>query len=95
MTIDEARGGPTMTPEELDAIETRANTATPGPWEAERWGEYVSGPNGIVADVVDGTDEERAANLAFLSAVRVDVPTLVAEVRRLQTIYQHNQRKHT
>lgn len=82
-----------MTESELQAIEARANAATPGPWsETDDTGTviacYCSGGPGVFAGEADpavygGNDR---ADFAFIAAARSDVPTLIAEVRRLQSI---------
>lgn len=79
---------------DLDAIEARANAATPGPWffddglaqtgefEYDRTRPPVIGGSEPVweADVRDFSD----LNSIFIAAARTDIPALVAEVRRLQ-----------
>ena len=78
-----------MTPLNLDAIEARANAATPGPWgvsdRLSAFGDLTvaapwRGANGaeIVAKAANGP------NTTFIAASRTDVPALVAEVRRLR-----------
>jgi hypothetical protein len=86
-------------PLDLDAIEARANAATPGPWRGDRHdgtAKYsvegapsTSGPQALVLRV-DHKDGEfgfvglnGTADEAFVLAARTDVPALVAEVRRL------------
>lgn len=59
-----------MTPEELSAIESRANAATPGPWRLGRG----SGNDWATFE----------ADYAFIAEARADVVALIAEVRRLQ-----------
>lgn len=73
---------------DLDAIEARANAATPGPWNPTDDG---YGDRGIVApnrDVLGAAQNaccwRRDEDLAFVVAAREDVPALVAEVRRLR-----------
>ncbi len=79
-----------MTPDDLAAIEARAEAATPGPWEAipqdGRGGYKVLGPlelrsDGEVRVVI--SEWAGAFNALFLEQVRDDVPALIAEVRRL------------
>lgn len=79
---------------ELDAIEARANAATPGPWTTERptktyegfrCGVTIAATYGrqcIYADPPGG--QAPAADQRFIAAARADVPALVAEVRRLR-----------
>jgi len=72
---------------DIDAIDARARAATRGPWTIKRSeNSIVRDSEGLpvyqdiwVADV--DVDHE---NAAFIAASRVDVPALVAEVRRLR-----------
>lgn len=66
---------------DLDAIEARANAATPG-WR-EWQGAVVNDEDDVVAEVAFPDDLGRA-DLAFIVHARQDVPDLVAEVRRLR-----------
>lgn len=75
----------------LDAIEARANAATPGPWEEHAdYGKdfyaYVSGPylRGV-GTLNFGDGEDAAADREFVKHARTDVDALLAEVRRLRT----------
>lgn len=87
-----------MTPDELDAIEARANAATPGPWKC--WNGWPFrppmtamariGPEGPTAGLM-GSPDGRSADLyanesdaEFVAWARTDVPALVADVRRLR-----------
>lgn len=75
-----------MTDEELDAIEARANAATPGPWT---WETDYEEEGGYFLDGSDGEDVGWARSepdIVFITAARVDVPALVAEVRRLRAV---------
>lgn len=73
----------------LDAIEARANAATPGPWEpyftvhghphVVRAGQSIWG---VIVSI--SPDDYGRADCEFLAAARSDVPALVAEVRRLR-----------
>lgn len=86
-----------LTNEELNAIEKRANAATPGPWEwdgAQADDESVADfgapwiPQGstlgnTLIQLAD-TYEGSPADCAFVAAARDDVPCLVTEVRRLR-----------
>lgn len=72
-----------MTDLDLDAIEARANAATPGPWE------HGADKNGGVRDIYAPDDTHITggalyADAVFLAYARTDVPLLVAEVRRLR-----------
>lgn len=76
---------------DLDAIEARANAATPGPWkrlpslsidyavESE-----VSKGCGVPDLMIDLSGDSARADADFIAAARTDVPALVAEVRRLR-----------
>lgn len=86
---------------ELAAIEARAAAATPGPWEwservrlvsRSRW---VGDASPEVSDdaeplpiiVTDGgVYPPHGADRPFLAHARTDVPTLLAEVRRLRAL---------
>ncbi|MEU7771250.1 hypothetical protein AB0C44_07980 [Micromonospora taraxaci] len=64
---------------DLDAIEARATAATAGPW--------TTGEDGLVwppqmGDPVSGS--VWLPDAEFIAAARTDVPSLVAEVRRLR-----------
>jgi hypothetical protein len=76
---------------DLDAIETRKNAATPGPWE--RYAEYgphfvanITGPylRGV-GDLNFGVGDQAAADEEFVKHAREDVAVMAAEIRRLRT----------
>jgi hypothetical protein len=73
-------------PLDLDAIEARANAASPGPWT--QWNEHeFEGPNhepltGLYSYEDGGITYER--DTIFIAHAREDVPALIAEVRRLR-----------
>jgi hypothetical protein len=74
-----------MEAEQLDAIEERANAATPGPWlpySEERWCGVVTGERGEEVEVMVGQAVSEA-DAEFVAHAREDVPALVTEVRRL------------
>lgn len=76
-----------MTDIDLDAIEARANAATPGP----PWGWAVSDDRRWVDVTARGHDRVIATTYdddlaAFIAHARTDVPALVAEIRRLRTL---------
>ena len=85
-------------PLDLDAIRARAEAATPGPWEAGiQWvysdGQIYADDNRVpdvlgmeFADPDRAEDEARRGqrNAEFIAAARTDVPTLLAEVKRLR-----------
>jgi hypothetical protein len=72
-----------MTEDDLQAIEARANAATPGPWQ-------LTGGRDEVYDIIgDGRDvvqQVLSPDAEFIASARTDVPALVAEVRRLRGI---------
>lgn len=77
-------------PLDLDAIEKRAEAASPWPWRSDdlrhrnggRFGIRAAGSlAGIATVLADG--RHPAEDAAFIVAAREDVPALVAEVRRL------------
>ncbi len=82
-----------ITPEELDAIEARCASASPGPWRSLIEGrDHWSGSDFIMTGPGDarGEDIEMSgathADRDFIAAARQDVPRLVAEVRRLRAL---------
>ncbi len=88
-----------MTTNDIDAIEARANTATPGPWEWHGhpfqnvtsdglktfYSVWVSGKPQLSArgDAVEPLIGKRET-MIFIAAARQDVPELCAEVRELR-----------
>ncbi len=72
-----------MIEQELQAIEKRANAATPGPWAIRSiMNEIVTETRLPMSDFVVSYGLSNDA--AFIAAARADVPALLAEVRRLQ-----------
>jgi hypothetical protein len=73
-----------MTKLDLDAIETRAKAATPGPWSTS--GLAVMAPTRWIAS--GGWDDNGGClsqeTLDFIVAARTDVPALIARVRELE-----------
>jgi hypothetical protein len=76
---------------DLDAIEARAEAATPGPWTTDGWEIYQGTGDGAPdlmrwvgetcrADDYDGS----RADAAFIAHAREDVPAMAAEIRRLR-----------
>lgn len=79
---------------DLDAIEARAEAATPGPWgtvdDGSLMAPYVSvacddGPI-ITCPECHTAGGGRRADAKFIARTRTDVPALVAEVRRLRAM---------
>lgn len=84
---------------DVDAIEARANAATAGPWRAcghDRGGcqcglVWALSVDALIArctpdeDAPTANEEGRKRDADFIAAARIDVPALVAEVRRLRT----------
>ncbi len=76
---------------DLEAIEARANAATPGPW-ISKYGLNVVSPDkrGICCNShssnIDGETHqlENHANIEFIAHARADIPALLAEIRRLR-----------
>lgn len=79
-----------MKPEDLDAIEARANSVIEGPWEAtENCGHGVRDLNGMyVVAPADDYDVLTREEAVFIANARADVPALVAEVRRLRAVLE-------
>lgn len=85
-----------MTPERLAEIKSRAEAATPGPWEAELQevevdhdgteypytGAWV--PRACPWEDGDGYVHMDDANAEFIANARQDIPDLLAEVERLR-----------
>jgi len=82
-----------LTKEQIREIEDRCNAATKGPWESfiegrdHLGGDSMIRTGGMDSDspdlyIYDGTD----ADLDFIAHARQDIPLLIAEIRRLQTI---------
>jgi hypothetical protein len=86
-----------MTSLDIDAIEVRANAATPGPWTAYIDANEVAvkgrrdlsiakgilrGPNDSQHEGFQGIRDN--ANRDLIAAARTDIPALCAEVRRLR-----------
>lgn len=88
-------------PLDLDAIETRANAATDGPWCTDSWEiyqgtEYEPGMSLWIGETCRGTGslEQDRADAEFVAAARTDVPALVAEVRRLRAALEQIRHLH-
>lgn len=90
----------TNQPINLDAIETRANNATEGPWEryedygptffANVSGEYLRG----VGDLNFGVGEQAAADEEFVKHAVTDVRQLIAYARRLRAALEEIRHLH-
>jgi hypothetical protein len=72
----------------IDAIEARANAATPGPWWAEEHRHTITGDAEWVVwmreDKMSDNTILGEEDAEFIAHAREDVPKLIAEVRRLQ-----------
>lgn len=71
---------------DLDAIEARANAATPGPWTVSRSSDHPGERHidaGLGAGVYVAMDVG-ADDAAFIANARTDIPALVARVRELE-----------
>lgn len=78
---------------DLDAIEARANAATPGPWWVDAGGpdesaDLVGGDNSKIADLPFYAPHRHLGNEAFLCHAREDVPALIARIRTLEAALQ-------
>ena len=77
-----------LSEQELAAIEARAEAATEGPWAArfdgQRQGIFVAHRSVILFDV--GHVRPTTPDADFIANARADVPRLIAEVRRLQSL---------
>ncbi len=84
VTAEMAAGGVGRDRPDLDAIEARANAATPAPWVRERAGMVSHGPFGdeFFVDFRD-FDEPDAE---FITRAREDIPKLVEECRAGRSI---------
>jgi hypothetical protein len=76
---------------DLDAIETRANRATPGPWHLDKEVDIngeVWWDESPVANTMywhhSQPDDMHNFNAAFIAHARTDIPELIAEIRRLR-----------
>jgi hypothetical protein len=75
-----------MTPEELDAIEARELATSPGPWRNDGYrvrqaaGEVMVETKHMPYYCEDSRFEQ--ADLDFIAAAKVDVPALIAELRK-------------
>lgn len=94
---------------DLDAIQQRANAATPGPWATDpdsAWRRcheaheyvYATDPtdrHGVVALTgIKGDHVRNARDAAFIAHARTDVVVLIKEVRRLAAELARNEREH-
>ncbi len=92
-----------LSEQELLNIETRANAATPGPWEVDHGAlptviiahdpAYVSkryNPTGRRCIAAAETGAMRADDRDFIAHARSDVPALLAEVRRQSKLIADN-----
>ena len=84
-----------MKEEDLQAMQARADAASPGPWLS--WVEgrdhlagsnliqtHGGGPEGVDIELVGGA----VADQDFIAAARSDLPVLIAEVRRLRGLLE-------
>ena len=68
---------------DLDAIEARANAATPGPWLVLRGMDctHVRAQDGHFETGCINWDGRDASDADFIAAARTDIPALIARVR--------------
>lgn len=83
-----------ITPAELAEIKARADAAVPGPWVAtefaDSYGWDLTTP-GEACWIANGGDDgafDEKADAVFAAAARLDVPRLVAEVERLNSLLE-------
>ena len=70
---------------DLDAIEARANAATPGPHEPTTWERLCKGGyQWRAVGPLRATKEQADSDAVFMAAARTDVPALIARVRELE-----------
>lgn len=83
-----------MTPDRLAEIEARANAATKGPWEVHdgnSWRRIGVQFGGSVIEPIKQRDghpdlHARREDLELAAHSRADIPDLIAEIRRLNSI---------
>jgi len=69
-------------PLDLDAIEARANAATPGPWKRTGVDVMCYLPvHTVMYGRRDGEWQSRVENQVFIAHARADIPALIAAVR--------------
>lgn len=89
-----------MTDLDLDAIQARADAATPGPWHLDDehigvWTSAVDAPGGAICEPSDPYPRglnHPLENMRFVTHARQDIPALVAEVRRLRDQLAYEER---
>jgi hypothetical protein len=70
--------------QQLDEIETRANAATDGPWTvSEDYDDVLDSQGAHLASYWNPSS--RIRNGEFIAHARTDVPSLLAEIRRLRS----------
>lgn len=83
----------TTEPLDIDAIEARANAATPGPWVETPYSRSGAGTDERYTAITGGrevvtTDQfpcsRKPADATFIAHARTDIPALVARVRELE-----------
>lgn len=79
-----------MTRPDLDAIEARANAATPGPWcSSSEYGYWQIGPTSgdgceRLLDIDVGNSDNAHHDAPFVAEARTDIPALLAYARELE-----------
>ena len=78
-----------MTDDELSDIAARANAATPGPWRVGHYG--VETDDDVICDLFDNSGDDTLVlpDCIFIANSIMDIPALIAEVRRLQEVNAH------
>lgn len=69
---------------DLDAIQARADAASPGPWKAEEYPDWIYDCTGDQVGVKTMWSE---ADVAFVVAARTDVPALLAVIGAIRQIH--------
>jgi DNA polymerase III epsilon subunit-like protein len=91
-----AKGGESVTEEELAEIERRCAEATPGPWQVNRFDndggeinwqvQQVPRPSEVIANVTDDEPKRAKHDAAFVAHAREDLPAAIAEIERLNRL---------
>ena len=78
----------TITEDELNAIENRCNQATNGPWRSFIEGRDHSSGSSVIKTMGEDIEPTGAtiADQDFIAHARQDIPRLIREVRRLQSL---------
>ena len=75
-----------VTPVQLQEIKARCDAASPGPWREATNG-IISGAEHTVVSYIFRT---RPKDMEFISRVRSDIPALISEIERLNTLLEQD-----